>query len=170
MVVALLASTLAAHVEPRLTPTPAGFDANAVVLTHADISFIRQAGAEAREEISASRSVMDRLSNPQLKSFAQQLIADHTVSDSDLMTLARLKGVEVPVKEEPTLRNAGLKRSTDVDRAYLREMISVHEEALELFDEAATSGDQDIAAFALKTLPSLQRQLAAAQDLQKAID
>ena len=165
-----LASISVAHVEPRLTPTPTSFVVNASTLSRTEISFIATAGSVARKEISISRAVMDQLSNPQLKSFAQQVIAEHTLVEADLMALAQLKGVDVLSKDESAFSSDWSKRTGDVDRKYVREMVSDYEEAVELFEEAATSGDPDVAAFAQKTVPALQHQLAMVHDLEKAID
>jgi putative membrane protein len=110
--------------EPRLTPTPTSFVVNAAALSRADISFISTAESQARKEIAVSRAVMDQLSNPQLKSFAQQVIAEHTLVEADLGALAQLKGVEIASKDESAFPSDWSKRRGDVDHNYVREMVS----------------------------------------------
>jgi putative membrane protein len=169
---AVLSTSLAAHTEstPRLTPTPASIVANAGALSSADMSFMAKAATAATRQITVSQAVMDQLSNPQIKSFAQQVIAVATLASSDLTALAEQKGIEAHSMRGTPLPDDRSWKVANVDRQYVREMVSGHEEAVTLFEDASASGDQDIAAFAQKTLPELRHQLTVAQDLQKAID
>jgi putative membrane protein len=172
LALAVFTSTLAAHIEPtpRLTPTPTSFESNAGMLCQADKSFLGKASSASRRAITVSQAVLDQLSSPQIKSFAQQVIADGALSTSDLMALAEQKGIELPARDESPLSDDWSRKTVDVDRQYAREMVSDHEVAVKVFEDAAASRDTDVAAFAQKTLPALQHQLAAAQDLQRAID
>ena len=120
--------------------------------------------------VAVSQAVMERLSNPQLKSFAQQVITDDTVAGSDLAALAGLKGVELPAGDETPPSLDGSRKTADVDRQYLVEMVSDQEDAARLFEDASASGDPDVAAFAQKALSTLRRQLAAARAFQTAFD
>jgi len=49
-------------------------------------------------------------------------------------------------------------------------MVADHLGAVKLFENASKSDDPDIAAFAQKTLPTLQHHLMMAQDLAKTVD
>src|SRR5579863_6009578 len=71
---------LQAHIglAPRLTPTPTAFEARASMISRDDRSFLSKAAMDARRQIANSQAVMDQLSNPQIKSFAQQVIAEAT--------------------------------------------------------------------------------------------
>jgi putative membrane protein len=172
LVLAVLSSTLAARIEPtpQLTPTPTFFDTSSNSPSRADRSFMRKAAIAIGRQITVSQVVMDQLSSPQLKSFAQQVISDDTLAASDLAALAKQKGVEIPMRDESPLSDDWSKRTGDVDRQYVKEMATDHGDAVELFGEAATSGDPDVAAFAQKVLTTLQRRSASALDLQKAVD
>jgi putative membrane protein len=61
------------------------------------------------------------------------------------------------------------KKTKDVDDDYIKTMASDHEDDVELFEKAAKSDDPDIAAFAQKTLPTLQHHLTMARDLKKTV-
>jgi putative membrane protein len=98
------------------------------------------------------------------------MVTDHTAANSDLMALAQQKGVELPAKDESSLSDDWSKKTGDLDRKYVKEMVSDHEEAVKLFEKASKSSDPDVAAFAQKTLPTLQHHLAMAQDLKTSIN
>jgi putative membrane protein len=52
----------------------------------------------------------------------------------------------------------------------MKEMVSDHKDAVDLFEKASKSDDPDIAAFASKTLPKLQAHLQHAKQLESALD
>jgi putative membrane protein len=122
------------------------------------------------KEITISQAVMDHLTNADLKGFAQQMISDHTAANTALLALAQQKGVEVPTKDESSLSDEWSKKTDGVDNEYVKEMVSDHEDAVKLFEKASSSSDPDIAAFAQKTLPTLQHHLSMAQDLKAKIN
>jgi len=143
------------------TPTPTE-NAN---LSHGDKAFLKKAAKSGMAEVAISEAVMDHLSNAQLKSFAQMMVTDHTAANNELASLAATKGVQLP-PQNPDLVTDWSKKTDDVDATYVKKMVSDHEEAVKLFEKASKSTDADIAAFAQKTLPTLQHHLAMAQDFK----
>jgi len=172
MVLAGLSLPAFAQMEPTptLTPTPASIGADATSLSSADKSFLTKASLGGRKEITVSQAVMANLVDTQVKEFAQQMVTDHTLANNDLMTLAKQKGFDLPTKDESDLSLDWSKKASDTDRKYVKEMVADHVDAVHLFEEASTSSDPDIAAFAQKVLPTLQHHLMMAQDLRKAMD
>jgi putative membrane protein len=61
------------------------------------------------------------------------------------------------------------KQGSDFDKAYARQEVKDHEEAVKLFKDASRSKDPDIAAFAQKILPTLEHHLAMAKSMKKAL-
>ena len=57
----------------------------------------------------------------------------------------------------------------NVDKKYIHEMVEDHEDTVKLFEKASKSEDADVAAFAQKTLPTLQHHLQMAKDLKKSL-
>ena len=121
------------------------------------------------KELAVSQSVLARLANPQVKEFAQMLVTEHTSANAELMALASAKGVTLPVKETKFAEKWSNK-TDELDEDYIEEMVSDHKEAVELYADAAKSKDSNIAAFAQKTLPKLQKHLTMAKDLEKVVD
>jgi len=163
---ATLSTALLGQVDPTPTPTPAtpatmdptptptgSMDTSKDgTVAHSDRAFMKKAAKAGMKEITVSQAVMNNLSNADLKAFAQQM------------------GVELPAKDESSLSEDWMKKTGDVDRKYVKEMVSDHEEAVKLFEKATKSNDPDVAAFAQKTLPILQHHLMMAQDLKKQIN
>lgn len=143
----------------------------AVKLSRSDRNFFEKAAKSGMKEVSVSKATLDRLMNPQAKAFAQMMVSDHSKANSELMELAAKKGVTLPAKDEaPKLMEKWSKKTDDLDEDYMEEMVDDHQEAVELFENASKSEDPDIAAFARKTLPTLQHHLTMAKDLKKALD
>jgi len=97
------------------------------------------------------------------------MVSDHSNANSELMALAASKGVVLPAKDtkEMKFEEKWSKKTKGVDEDYMDEMVSDHKDAVDLFEKAAKSEDPDIAAFARKTLPTLQQHLTMAKDLHK---
>jgi putative membrane protein len=137
-------------------------------LAHHDRSFLRKAAEGGMKEVAVSQAVMDHLTNPQLKQFAQTMVTDHTAANNDLMALAGSKGVKLPSAKD--WAEDWSKKTGDVDKKYIKEMVSDHKDAVKLFEKGSESKDADIAAFAQKTLPTLQHHLSMAEDLEKTVE
>jgi putative membrane protein len=172
LLAAALCTTLAAQVTPTPTMTPDQPVADTSKdgsLTHHDRGFMKKAAAAGMKEIDVSRAVLDRLSNTQVKDFAQMMITDHTAANEALVTLAANKGVKLP-EEDMSVGKDWAAKTGDIDSKYVKEMVSDHEGAVKLFTNAAKSGDAEVAAFAQKTLPTLQHHLAVIQELAKTVN
>jgi putative membrane protein len=169
---ASLCTVLMAQIEPTPTPNPTPVPAEGAKdasLSHKDRGFLRKAAKGGMREVAISQAVMDHLSNPQVKAYAQQMITDHTAANAELASLAASKGVDLP-PQDPDLVSDWSKKTDKVDNEYMKEMLSDHVGAVKLFENGAQSGDADIAAFAQKTLPTLQHHLQMVQDLEKTVD
>jgi len=172
MVAASLCSFLMAQPAPTPTLTPdqpPPDNAGGGGVSHRDHAFFMKAAKAGNKEVAVSEAVMDRLSTPQLKNFAQTMVTDHTAAGSELATLASGKNVQLP-PPDPSIADDWSKKTGDIDNAYIKEMVSDHEDAVRLFERGSKSSDPDIAAFAQKTLPTLQHHLMMAQELAKTVN
>jgi putative membrane protein len=137
-------------------------------LSHGDRSFFEKAAKSGMKEVAVSQAVLERLSNPQVKQFAQMMVTDHSGANTELLALAAAKGVTLPAKDTK-YDEKWSKNKKDLDEDYMDEMVSDHKDTVDLFEKAAKSDDTDIAAFARKTLPKLQQHLTMAKDLHKSV-
>lgn len=137
-------------------------------LSHADKNFFEEAAKSGSKEIEVSTAVEGRLTNPEAKTFASTMVADHTALASELQALAAKKGVMLPAEKKDYAKKWN-KDEKNLDEDYIKAMEDDHEEAVKHFEKAAKSDDPDIAAFAQKALPKLQEHLDHARALKKQL-
>jgi putative membrane protein len=155
----------------------AGIVGMAVVPTRADLnnadrSFIEQAASGGMAEIQAAQLAQQRSNSPQVKQFANRVIADHTQANSELQQIAQDQNVTLP--EQPSAKDASAYRrligltGTAFDQAYAQAEVSDHQQDIALFRKEAQSGqDPTVKSFAQKTLPLLVQHLQLAQGLNR---
>ncbi len=143
-------------------------------LSHGDASFLKAAARAGHTEIMGSQTALTKSSDAQVKTFAQQMIDDHTKTGNDLSTLASSKGLTLPAEPSVT-QKAKLKMVSEFNGAnydyhYAETIgVSAHEDAVKLFRKAASDAkDADVKAFASNTLPALEHHLQMAKDLEAA--
>ncbi len=144
-------------------------------VAHVDASFMKKAAEAGLAEVQASQLAATKAANTQVKSFAQQMVDDHTKANEELKALAASKGVDLPT--EPSMaQKAKLKMlqgadGADFDKRYAESFgVKAHEDTVSLFQkEAKKAKDAEVKAWAEKTLPKLQHHLEMAKDLAKAV-
>jgi len=138
-------------------------------------SFMQQAAASDLFEITTGQMAAQKGTMPETRAFGEMLVRDHTMSSSELMTLASQKTVTLSMtlpqdkaQKVTTLNNA---TGTAFDRQFAQMQVQAHQEAIDLYEKA----DQDITdaqvqAFIDKTLPVLRMHLDHAEDLEDMTD
>jgi putative membrane protein len=139
-------------------------------ITPVDCCFMRKAAITSVKEIAISEAALGQLSNAELKAFARRVIEDHTAANAQLLALARRKGTGFATNADSNLSDDWSRKTDDIDRRYVREIIADHLDAVDMFERASKSGDPDVAAFAQRTLATLQQHLMLAHDVKKTID
>jgi putative membrane protein len=139
-----------------------------------DKDFIAKAASGGQFEVKASQMALQKSTNSDLKSFAQQMVNDHNRINQELTTLASRKGWALPTamdqKHTETLNRLSKLQSTDFDKAFGDIQVRDHEEDVALFAQAAKEAqDADLRAWASKTLPTLREHLQMAQRIFKKI-
>jgi len=172
VVAATLLGSLSAADSSALPNSPTHISRADTGLSHSDKSFLEKAAKSGAKEVEVSQAVEGRITDPQVKSFAQMMISDHMAANTELLALAARKGVSIPsenvkVAEKWSKKSA---KDKDLDEDYVKEMKEDHEDAVKLFEKASKSDDPDIAAFARKTLPSLQHHLSMVKELKKTVN
>ena len=140
-------------------------------LNNADRSFIEQAASGGMAEIQSAQ-LAQRSNSPQVKQFANRVIADHTQANSELQQIAQDQNVTLP--EQPSAKDASAYRrligltGTAFDQANAQAEVSDHQQDIALFRKEAQSGqDPTVKSFAQKTLPLLVQHLQLAQALNR---
>jgi putative membrane protein len=130
-------------------------------------AFVKMAAQAGMAEIEAGNIALAKSQDPQIRSFAERMVTDHGKANSELASLARIKGIDAPVRldsdHRAMLDSLQGKSGPDFDAAYSQHMKMDHTKAIALFEGATRSADADFAGFARKTLPTLKehKQLAA---------
>jgi putative membrane protein len=126
--------------------------------------FIIQASIGNLQEIQIAKLALQRSSNSEVKTFANQMIADHGNAQAQLMQLVKTRNFQIPAEatdtpvEDLMLKNLPAK---DFDRMYVHMMVPDHRQAVQLFESYSLTGkDPDVSSFAKQTLPKLKEHLA----------
>jgi len=133
-----------------------------------DQQFLRHAASDGLAEVQLGQMAAEQATNPEVQRFGQRMVTDHTKANQELMALAQSKNISIPKeidkKHQKTAEALAKKHGTSFDREYMRDMVTDHEKAVQLFTTAAKEGhDADVKAFANKTLPTLQEHLQMAR-------
>jgi putative membrane protein len=131
--------------------------------------FTEEASAKGIAEIEVAKLALDKATNQEVRGFAQTMIDDHRRANLELSELAARKDLDV--SDDAELINQAkalvlrLRDEESFDRAYMNNQMLAHQETIELFRRASESSDEDIAAFARKTLPKLEHHLQMAEEI-----
>jgi putative membrane protein len=137
-------------------------------------SFMKDAAASGMAEVMLGNLALQKSQNEQVRSFAQQMVADHTAANGELASLAASKSVTLPTEPDAKHKSAMDKLNglsgTEFDKAFMKQMVKDHEAAVRLFSKEAEKGDDaDTKAFAAKTLPTLQNHLQMARTMNDSM-
>src|SRR5947209_5423629 len=136
--------------------------------------FVKEVAVSDMFEIQSNKLAQDK-GNAAEKSFASQMVADHTKTSTELKGLISSGKVkaEVPTaldsshqsKLDKLKGESGKDFSSDFDSM----QVTAHKDAVSLFERYAKGGDNpDLKDWAGKTLPALQHHLEMAQNLGKS--
>ncbi|SNB73868.1 putative membrane protein [Arboricoccus pini] len=155
------------------TATPDAATRMSAGLSDADKSFITDTAHGNYGEIAAAQ-VATRSSNAAVRDFAVKMIKDHSAMNNELAVLATKKGIEPPTNSGVTnsAENAYLKLlpGATFDSQYASRQVSDHQAVLQaLQNEAATTTDSELRAFANKYIPIVRQHLTAAQALTQSV-
>jgi len=147
--------------------------AGASNLASSDRNFIMKAAQGGMAEVELGQLAAQRASDPQVKQFAERMVADHTKANDQLKQIASSKNVtlptEVPAAEKRERDRLAKLSGAQFDREYMNHMTSDHKKDTSLFRSAAKSAkDAEIKQFASTTLPTLEEHLQMAQSIAKS--
>lgn len=133
--------------------------------------FLDAAAQDGAAQVEASRLILERSQNVDVKNFAQMLISDHGDTDQQLKQLASAKAYNLPQgttpEDQKALEKLRLLSGAALDREYSERFgVQAHRHAVAVFERTAGEArDEDVKKFAASTLPTLRRHLRMAEDL-----
>jgi len=138
--------------------------------------FINKAAVANRFEIDTSQLALKYAKAEDVKSFAQQMITDHTKVGDDFkasLAEANIEALRDSLDVTHSAKYAKLRVFTtehSFDSTYLDEQVAAHEDAVAMFKDYAANGPTPaLKSFAEKTLPSLEGHLKMVQDLRAKV-
>jgi putative membrane protein len=136
--------------------------------------FVKEAAISDMFEIQSNKLAQDK-GNAAQKSFASQMIADHTKTSTELKALVSSGKVkaEVPTaldsSHQSKLDKLKGESGKDFNSDFDSMQVTAHKDAVSLFERYAKGGDNpELKPWAAKTLPTLKHHLEMAQKLDKS--
>jgi putative membrane protein len=136
--------------------------------------FVKEVAISDMFELESSK-LAEQKGNAQEKSFAQQMVTDHTKTSNDLKGMVNSGKVkaELPMavdsSHQSKLDKLKDQSGKDFSSNFDSYQVSAHKDAVSLFERYAKGGDNsELKDWAGKTLPALKHHLEMAQELGKA--
>ena len=144
---------------PAATATVGSTDVAISALTPQE--FVNRAASSGMFEVMSSELALERAATPSVKEFAQMMVTDHTKANDELKIVAAANGLTVPAEMSGTPADDGeMLQNADAgvfEQSYVDMQIKAHSTAIDLFSaQAQATTNPELAAFAQKTLPTLQ--------------
>jgi predicted outer membrane protein len=140
-------------------------------VSKADEKIIKDMAMANIAEIETGKIAQSKSQNDQVKSFAQQMIDDHSKALSELQTLAQQKGVTLPTEPDSKHKAMATKlqaMSGDAfDKAYMAQAgVSDHKKVHSmLMSDEKRAKDPDVKAAAAKMAPVVEQHLKSAEQM-----
>ena len=137
-------------------------------LGSSDAKFVQKAAAGGMAEVELGKLAQQKAVREETKQFATRMVDDHTKANDDLARVAGANNVNLPQEMDKDTRKEmeKLQKLTgmDFDRAYMKHMVKDHRKDVKEFrHEAKAKRQNDVTAFAKRTLPTLEEHLAMAE-------
>jgi putative membrane protein len=140
-----------------------------------DHHFVLEASVGGLTEVRLGKMAQHRAASQKVKDLGERLATDHSKANDELAAAAKKDGIPtaettLEAKQKGQIdRLAGLS-GKNFDSAYLRTMLRDHQEAVQAFQQEASSGESEhVKKFAAKTLPTLERHLTMVQKLAESM-
>ncbi len=143
----------------------------------ADIKFVNMAARDGEAEVILGKLAAEKASSEDVKKFGQQMVDDHSKANEELKSIAKSKNIDLEKaqangtkKGERISQKLSKLEGAEFDKGYVAVMLKEHESAVKLFEGQSKNGqDEELKAFAAKTLPTLQHHLEMAKELQSKV-
>lgn len=144
------------------------------MMKSADATFAMKAAQGGMAEVKLGKLAAEKASSPDVKAFGQQMVDDHSKANDDLKSVAEKQGMTLPAdvnaKQQAMYDKLSKLSGADFDKAYVSDMVKDHTQDVKEFQKEANSGkDEQIKAFATRTLPVLQSHLDKIKSIQSGM-
>jgi predicted outer membrane protein len=125
-------------------------------------------------EVEMGKLAQSKSQNPEVKTFAQQMIDDHTKGLSEVQTVAQAKGITLPTELDAKHKAMSAKLAKLEGDKFDREYMKMggtggHKEALAMLKKNEKSAkDAEVKGLATKMMPTVEQHLKAAKQMPAA--
>ncbi len=149
---------------PNTTSNPSNTSSNP------DQQFVSDAAKGNRAEIELGKMVESKAKDPSVKSFARMMVNDHTKALNELQQIAQSNSWSVPEGIPEDAQDMKTKLSSEsgkqMEKDYMDGMVQDHQKDVKDFQDASQNvQNNDLKQWATKTLPTLQKHLQRAQQI-----
>jgi len=149
-------------------------DSTIVAVDKDDAKFAVAAANGGMGEVEMGKLAQEKAVNAKVKDYGAMMVNDHSKVNDELKALAKSKGITLPGVLDKDEQNAkdklSAKSGTDFDKAYVKSMVDDHKADIKDFEKAAKNlKDPDLKAFALKTLPILNKHLETIEKIHNGM-
>jgi putative membrane protein len=139
-------------------------------LSTTDANFINTVGAGGHAEVQFGQVAQNRSTRTEVRTFAAQMVSDHTAAGNELAALAQSKQMtppaEMDLNHKAKYDQLSKTYGREFDRVYIQGQVEDHTAVVNAFQNEITNGtDADVKAFAEKYLPTIQHHLEMARQL-----
>jgi len=139
-----------------------------------DQAFVEKAASAGLAEVAMGKAGQDMGKSDDVKKFGARMVEDQTKANMELMRIVADLKIDAPGKPLPEhekhLKDLTGASAADFDKAYMHHMVMSHEEAVKLFTKASTElRNEQLKAFATKTLPVIQEHLKMAKEIHDKV-
>jgi putative membrane protein len=135
-----------------------------IAVEPSEAKFATEAAVGGMAEVALGKLALEKSTNTQVKEFATMMVSDHGKANEELMAIAKMKNITLPMTvdadHQKKMDDLSKKTGADFDKDYVSAMVDGHKSTLKLMqDEAKDGKDADLKAFAGKTAPVVQAHL-----------
>jgi putative membrane protein len=132
-------------------------------------TFLKKAAVGGIMEVEAAKIAINNTKNVAVKSFAEQMLTDHTKANKELKALAVSKKIITPdaLPAEDQIHLDEMKKMTgnDFDKHYVDMMVTDHEKTVALFKQGMLNRDEKLKSWATNTLTVIEGHTAKAKEI-----
>ncbi len=139
-----------------------------------DSEFLVDVAENDMMEVELGKLAQTKATNPEVKKFAEMMVAEHSKSSNEMKPLAERLKVTLPasltemgMEKQKTLNE---KTGKDFDQKYMDIMVEAHDDAVEDFEKyAEKASDAEVRSWAAGKLPGLKSHLEKAKQLKDQV-
>jgi putative membrane protein len=125
-------------------------------------------------EVELGKVAMNKSADAQVKRFAMRMVDDHSKAGDDLKGIGAKDDFDVPdqvdANDQLIIDRLSKLSGEAFDKAYMRQMVMDHENAVMLFEhEAGDGGSPDVKTWAAGVLLTLQDHLREAREIENRL-